>query len=52
MGMKTKVVKINGDIYELTAVPCNISGAVSIELLSKNKYSFIKHLPQGEPYFQ
>ena len=34
MGMRTKTVKINGDFYELTAVPCDVSGAVSIELLS------------------
>lgn len=32
--MKTKSVKINTDIYTLTAVPCDISGAISIELFS------------------
>lgn len=32
--METKIVKINQDIYELTAVTCDISGAISIELIS------------------
>ena len=32
--MKEKLVKIDQDIYRLTAVPCNISGAISIELIS------------------
>lgn len=32
--MKEKNVKIGNDIYRLTAVPCNISGAISIELIS------------------
>ena len=32
--METKIVKIDQDIYELTAVTCDISGAISIELIS------------------
>lgn len=32
--MKTKNVKIEKDIYTLTAVPCDVSGAISIELFS------------------
>ena len=32
--MKEKAVKINNDIYRLVAVPCDISGAISIELIS------------------
>ena len=32
--MKTKRVKIDSDIYELTAVPCDVSGAISIDLIS------------------
>ena len=32
--METKTVVIDNDVYELTAVPCDISGAISIELLS------------------
>ena len=32
--MKTKTVKIDSDIYELTAVPCDVSGAISIDLIS------------------
>lgn len=34
MAMRTKTVKIDEDIYTLTAVPCDISGAITIELLS------------------
>ena len=32
--MKTQTVKINKDVYRLTAVTCDVSGAISIELLS------------------
>ena len=32
--MRTQMVKIGKDVYELTAVTCDISGAISIELLS------------------
>lgn len=32
--MKTQTVKIDKDIYVLTAVTCDVSGAISIELLS------------------
>lgn len=32
--METKIVKIDNDIYELTAVTCDVSGAISIELIS------------------
>lgn len=32
--MKTRNVKVGNDIYQLTAVPCDISGAISIDLLS------------------
>ena len=32
--METKIVKIDNDIYELTAVTCDISGAITIELIS------------------
>ena len=32
--MKTRTVKIDKDIYELTAVPADISGAISIDLIS------------------
>ena len=32
--MDTKTVVVGGDIYKLTAVPCDISGAISIELIS------------------
>ena len=32
--MKTQTVKIGKDIYRLTAVTCDVSGAISIELLS------------------
>ena len=32
--MKTQTVKIDKDIYRLTAVTCDVSGAISIELLS------------------
>ena len=32
--METKIVKIDQDIYELTAITCDISGAISIELIS------------------
>lgn len=32
--MKTKNVKIGNDIYTLTAVTCDISGAISIDLIS------------------
>ena len=32
--METKTVVIGDDVYEITAVPCDVSGAISIELLS------------------
>ena len=32
--MRTQMVKIGKDVYELTAVTCDVSGAISIELLS------------------
>lgn len=32
--MKTQTVKIDKDVYRLTAVTCDVSGAISIELLS------------------
>lgn len=32
--MRTQMVKIDKDVYELTAVTCDVSGAISIELLS------------------
>lgn len=32
--METKTVVIDNDYYELTAVPCDVSGAISIELLN------------------
>lgn len=32
--MRTQMVKIGEDVYELTAVTCDVSGAISIELLS------------------
>ena len=32
--MRTQMVKIGKDVYELTAVTCDVSGAISIDLLS------------------
>jgi hypothetical protein len=32
--MKTRIVKVGKDIYELTAVTCDVSGAISIDLFS------------------
>lgn len=32
--MKTKNVKIGKDIYQLTALTCDVAGAISVELLS------------------
>ena len=32
--MRTTTVEVNGDIYTLTAVTADVSGAISIELIS------------------
>ena len=41
--MRTTSVEVNGDIYTLTAVTADVSGAISIELIS-NKISQVQRL--------
>lgn len=45
--MKTKTVKIGSDIYRLTAVTCDVSGAISIDLIS-NLAPIVTALIEGD----